>query len=335
MRHRTAGVVAFTIGVVLIAAVAASRLFGAANAFERVSERVRPTNTEAAYAAIRTDIGALAAIGNEFGAKGTTVLAAAFHQTQAQIALTFAAQFPGTAKGVLALPKITSDLTNLVTTLDGERARFDRADSIPTSSRSSTAVPWFILVCGIVGLGIGVGLMLGIRGSVWAAAALGVVLIAAPLATSLPQKASAADTMNDHLRPVFTQQNLANLRGDVDTLTAMGTELQTKLVPTLSTALGVPAAQVTAFVGANFPVLSQALPGLGAGLQRLTTNIATLGEIRTDFLASSDPNLAPIAWTVLGGGIVMLLFAGYGMTEPQPSAVGETGYAWRRRRHAA
>lgn len=335
MRHRTAGVVAFTIGIVLIATVTASKLFAASNAFERVSETVRPTNTEATYAAMRTDIAGLVAIGDEFGSKGTAVLASAFHQTPAQVAQTFAAQFPNTAKGFIALPSITTDLTGLVNTLDGERARFARADDIPNGSQSSTTVPWFILICGILSLLVGGTLMAGLRRSAWAAGLLGIVLIAVPLAFSLPQKASNADTMNDHLRPIFTTTNIAKLQGDVTTLTDMGTELQTKLVPTLSAALKIPPAQVTAFLGANFPVLSQGLTQLGAGLQRLGTNITTLGAIREDFLTSAEPTLAPIAWTVVGAGIFMVLFAGFGMTEPEPAVTGEYGIVGRRRRHAA
>src|SRR5207302_8792698 len=98
----------------------------------------------------------------------------------------------------------TKQFGGVVGTLAAEQGRFASADAIPTTSLPATTVPWGLLVAGIVLLGLGI--VVAIRpGRVLAlvAVALGALLVVVPLSLSLPHKASAADTMNAHLKPVY------------------------------------------------------------------------------------------------------------------------------------
>src|SRR5438552_3748034 len=78
-----------------------------------------------------------------------------------------------------------------------------------TWSLPASTGPWGLLAAGIVLLGLGLAAVIRpVRLWVGLAAVVGALLVIVSLAFSLPQKASAADTMNRHLQPVYTQQML-------------------------------------------------------------------------------------------------------------------------------
>jgi hypothetical protein len=48
----------------------------------------------------------------------------------------------------------------------------------------------------------------------------------------MPHKASYADTMNDNLKPVYSQEMLTQANASLTTLSAMGTEMRRRRCPT-------------------------------------------------------------------------------------------------------
>ena len=125
---------------------------------------------------------------------------------------------------------------------------------MPTSNLPATTVPWGLLVAGIVLLGLGV--IIAIRPArlwAWLAVAFGAILVAATLAFSLPQKASAADTMNLHLHPVYTAHMLTGAKAALTTVGAMGEQMQSTMLPALGQQLGTDQAQLQSFLQANLP----------------------------------------------------------------------------------
>ena len=66
---------------------------------------------------------------------------------------------------------------------------------------------------------------------------------------SLPGKADATDTMNSHLKPVYTAELVAGAKQSLAGMQAMGTELQTKMLPALAGMLHMSAVQVQGFAG--------------------------------------------------------------------------------------
>jgi hypothetical protein len=114
-----------------------------------------------------------------------------------------------------------------------------------------------------------------------------VLLIAAPFAIGLPGKASGgqhmidgfaplmeetnvqatADYYNDvfvplgDVVPAMTQENIDTFNGYLAGFEALGVDAQ-NMVPTLAAAMGMTDEQVQAFMGAEFPAMTQTLTGL-------------------------------------------------------------------------
>jgi hypothetical protein len=126
-----------------------------------------------------------------------------------------------------------------------------------------------------------------IRKMMWAVLAVGAMLIVAPLVIGLPDKADGGQQMIDAFDPIMDQQNVdttadyyydvfvplggvapAMSQENVDKFNgylagfgALGVDAQ-NMVPTLAAAMGIPEADVQAFMGAQFPAMTQTLQGL-------------------------------------------------------------------------
>lgn len=333
MQRRIAASLVVIVGAILIGMVATTHLFGAASAFERLSDDFRPLNQDAATAQARADLTGMKNVTTEFSQKGTSVLAQALGREPSQVTSFFASQFPQTATAFLQLPTIIGGLERTSTTLDAERARFADADAIPTKSVSSWSVPLFIVIAGVLAILLG-GLLITSRAATGLALLLGALMIAVPLVLSLPQKSSSADTMNENLAPIFTQATVTELNGAVVTLGNMATELQTKLVPVLADATGQPPAQVQAFLAAQFPALTTTLPGFGPALQRLQATATTIDRNLADFGATSAVSLVPIAWSIITAGIITLVSAAWAFPQPVLGARARETRATRKERRA-
>ena|SRR6266511_408947 len=255
-QRRTAGLLVAAVGAAFIVVVAVNHLFSVGPAFERMSDGFRPAMKPAPIARLQNDLTGLNAVSEEFGTKAVPMLSQALGMTPEEFTAFMGTQYPDVAAGVQQLPGIVSQFQGVVGTLDAEQGRFARADAIPTSNLPATTIPWGLLVAGIVLLAVGI--VVAIRpGRLVAglAVALGALLIAVPLAISLPQKASAADTMNDHLQPVYTAEMLTGAKSALTTVGAMGEQMQTKMLPDLGQQLGMDQQQLQAFFAENLPAM--------------------------------------------------------------------------------
>jgi hypothetical protein len=121
----------------------------------------------------------------------------------------------------------------------------------------------------------------------WAVFAVGVLLIAAPLAIGLPRKADGGQKMIDAFKPLMnqnnvdvtaeyyndvfvplgnvvpamSQENIDTFNGYVAGFEALGVDAQ-NMVPALAGAMGMSEADVQAFMADQFPAMSATLQGL-------------------------------------------------------------------------
>jgi hypothetical protein len=308
MQRRLAGTAMAVVGITLIGTVVGTQLISRSQAFERLSARTRTSFTAAAVAQGRQDLAALQTVGQQLG----TALPALGQQanlTPAQLQA-FLAQFPAFTRGVAELPAITQRLSTLTATIDRQRANFASADAIPTPTQSATNVPWFIVMMGL--LCVIVGAMLTATSSrMWtvAAAVVGIIIVVVPMATTLPTKGARADTLNDSLRSVYSDQAIAGLRSSAATIAATASSLQTEVLPAVGQKLGVTAQEIQAGVVQFFPTLAEGLATTPQAVERLGRTASALAATRSDFTEVAGTSYEPIAWTVVGGGIVMLLLA--------------------------
>jgi len=174
------------------------------------------------------------------------------------------------AQGTQQLPEILTTFEGVAGTLRAEQARFGSADAIPTSSIPATTIPWSLVGVGILAIAIGAWMAFTkTRVAAIVAVILGLLLVVVPLALTLPSKASNADVMNDHLRPVYAAQMIDGGTDALSVIGAMGTEMQESMLPALGEQLGMTPEQVQAFLQENLPATAagmEAMPGGPAAL---------------------------------------------------------------------
>jgi hypothetical protein len=305
-----AGVTLAAVGTAFIVSVIVNSLFSVGPAFERMSDGFRPAMQPAPIGQLQQDLKGLADVNTEFGTKAVPMLSQALKMDPAEFQAFMGQQYPAVADGIQQLPAIVTQFNGVVGTLQAEQDRFVKADAIPTSNLPATMVPWGLLVAGVVLLGL--GLLLIVRPvRLWAgvAAGFGAVLVIASLGLSLPGKASAADTMNGHLKPVYTAQMLTEANGALTTVGAMGTEMQTKLLPDLGQQLGMDQTQLQGFLAKNLPAMAAGIQTMPQALGRFQALLTTFDGHLADYNTAEPVRFVPVVWTLIVGGIVAF-FAG-------------------------
>lgn len=311
--HRVAAGLLVLIGGAFVAVTLAANLFSVGPAFDRLTEDFRPIMTEKAIQTDRQDIAALDAASTEIQEKMLPALAQQLGMTPAQFATMMAEQYPDVTAGLAAVPEITPSFSGLVTTLDEQRPYFKAADAIPTTSVPSTSVPWSLFAVGLLTAGLGVWVWFKPRGSAVAVTVAGAALIVIPLILSMPHKASYADTLNENLKPVYTQELITQASSSLTTLSAMGTEMQQSMLPDLATRLEMTPEQLNAFFAENFPVTSAALAGLPDSLGRFQNLVTTFDGRLSDYNTLKPVSFVPIVWFMIGGGTTLFLLGGAGV----------------------
>jgi hypothetical protein len=305
------------IGGTFVAVTLIVNLFHVGTAFEGLTDGFRPVMTQQSIDTARQDIADLGAAGTEFQTKLVPAMAAQLKTTPAQLTASFATQFPDVTAGVVALPTVVPTFNGLVSTLDQQRPLFVSADAIPTKDLPSTTLPWAFLLSGLLVMGLGVYTWFAPRRGSVLALVLGGLLIAAPLVMSLPGKAGDADQMNTNLKPVYTQQLITQANGALATMSAMGTEMQTKMLPALATQLKMQPAELQAFLGANFPATAKVLGDMPATMARFEGLTGTFQQHLNDYNTLKPVELVPLVRVMIGGGILLLVLGAAGMFLPR------------------
>lgn len=304
-------------GIAIVVVGLMNGLFTVAPAFENLTDGFRDTvMSDQAIVATRADIAALSAVNTEMSEKVVPTLSAQLGMDQAAFKGFLATQYPAVAAGTAALPGIVGEFDGVVGLIESQQANFQSADALPTSGIPATTLPWMILGIGLVGIAVGVWMFFGRRPAAWTAVVVGGVVVATTLSLSFIGKSSAADAMNDAFRPVYTAQLVEQSTGALQTVAAMGTEMQTGLIPGLAEALGMTVPEVQAFVASEFPATAAALQSLPAAMGRFQTTVGVFAAQLDNYDTIKDTALTPLAWTILLGGVVMALFGAFGLFAP-------------------
>jgi len=141
-----------------------------------------------------------------------------------------------------------------------------------------------------------------IRKMMWAVLVIGMALIVTPFAMGLPDKAdggqkmidafapimdetnveTTADYYNDvfvplgNVVPAMTQENIDKFNGYLAGFEGLGIDAQ-NMVPALSAAMGMPEQDVQAFMGSQFPAMTQMLQGLPQMQEDFTGLLGLMG----------------------------------------------------------
>ena len=202
-----------------------------------------------------------------------------------------------------------------------------------------------------------------IRKMMWAVLVVGVALIVAPFAMGLPDKAAGGQEMIDAFAPIMdeqnvqttadyyydvfvplgdvvpamTQENIDKFNGYLAGFTAVGVDAE-NMVPALSQAMGMPEADVQAFMAAQFVGITgmlQALPQMEedfggllglmeanvvifeqvpAGLDHYEPLVTTMQEQQANYdKIASLPDFRLFTWFFVIPGVLLVAFALIGL----------------------
>lgn len=307
------------VGAALVGITLISNLFSVGPAFENLIVDFRPALTQSSINTARADIAGLSAVQKEFTTKLAPALSQQLNMTPAQFNGFVSQNFPAVAAGMSALPSVVPTFNGLIDTLDRQRPLFASADAIPTKSLPATTVPWALFGAGILVFLIGLLMLHSPRAGGSAAIVVGLVLMLAPVALSLPSKAANADQLNANLKPVYTQGLVTNATGALATVGAMGKEMQAKMLPTLATQLKMTPQQLQTFLGSNFPATAQALQSMPASMERFNDLVKVFDKNLSNYDTIKPVGLSRLIWTLMAAGGLLLIL---GLTS-----------AWKRRRN--
>ncbi|MGI9646976.1 MAG: hypothetical protein ACR2OI_00505 [Acidimicrobiia bacterium] len=308
--RRIAGGLVVVVGIILLITTFTNNLFKVGPAFEEMIDDFRPMLAEESIATAKADLAMLGEVGTEFQTAIVPAMSQQLGMTPDEFVGFTAANFPDVANGVQALPEIVTTFNGLVDTLDQQRELFDSADQIPTKNLPATTVPWGLALAGLALIAAGYFLYkpgwlgLSITGS------LGVLIIVVTLILTLIPKAADADELNDNLRPIYTAELVAQAEGALGTVGAMGTQMQTEMLPALAQQLGMSQDELNGFLGANFPATAQALATLPDAMGRFEGLVTTFDNNLDNYNTLKDVEFTPIIWTLFLSGWVALLAFG-------------------------
>jgi len=293
------------IGAGLVAITLISNLFAVGPAFENLIVDFRPALTQSAIDTARADITGLSAVQSEFTTKLAPALSQQLKMTPAQFNTFVSQNFPAVAAGMNALPSVVPTFNGLIDTLDKQRPLFASADAIPTKSLPATTVPWVLFGTGLLVFLIGILMLRSPKAGGAAAIVVGLLLLLAPIALSLPAKAADADQLNANLKPVYTQTLVTNATGALATIGAMGNEMQTKMLPALAIQLKMTPQQLQTFLGSNFPATAQALETMPASMERFNGLVKVFDKNLGNYNTLKPVGLAKlILILMIAGGLV-------------------------------
>ena len=310
-KRSMAGIVVVAVGVLAIVLTFTNNLYSVAPAFENLTDGFRPQMTADNISDLRADLAVVAPVSDEFQNQVAPALAQQLGLSAEEFSAFVASEYPDVAAGLQALPAVGPQFSGVVDVLDEERARFASADEIPTANLPATTVPWGFMIAGIAAVLIGIGLLRGGLVAPALALALGAVMLFGSIVLSLPQKADDADAMNANLKPVYTAELITNARGALQVLGAMGTEMQTEMLPDLAARLQMTPEQLQGFLGQNFPALATALGNFEAILGRFTTTVNVFDEQLPNYQEVTPVDLSTLEWTFVASGGVLMVLGGF------------------------
>ena len=309
--RKVSGGIVTIIGIAFLVITMMNNLFQVGPAFEEMIDDFRPVITDESLAVAREDIAGLEAVGVEFQTLVAPGMAQALGMSPEEFTGLVESQYPAVAAGMAALPEITASFNGLVDTLDSQQELFASADAIPTENLPATTVPWIVAVSGV--LAIGVGIMMFKPGKLWAilAVALGAGLVIVTFALSLPQKAADADELNSNLTPIYTQELIDGATGSLVLIGAMGQQMETEMLPDLAAQLGMSQDELNAFLGQNFPATAAAMESMPDALQRFEAFVGVFATNLANYATIQPVAFVPIIWSLVIGGVLMVLMGGY------------------------
>jgi hypothetical protein len=321
-RSPVALAIVFVVGAVMSVGALVIGLPAKTQGVDNLTNAFRPAFRPNALAQTRKDMDTVKAMAAELDTKAIPALAAQLHTSPDQFRASLASGFPAVGAGMRQLPTILPYFDGVVGGLQAQAGNFHLADAIPAKPFPATFVTYLFLLPGLALAAVaGLALVRPARFRIVAlgvAAAVGAVLIVAPLALSVPKKSQAVDGLTNAFRPVFSSEGARTTGAYMDTVQAMADELTGKALPALATQLKITPDQLGQAMAANFPAVATGVNQLGTILPRFQALVSGVEKNTTNFrLADSIPTASTpttlLHWLFVLPALVLVTTGGAGL----------------------
>lgn len=327
--NRVVAIVAVVAGVALIVVTLAFSLFGRAAGAERVTDTFRPAMTKQGLTVVRADFETVRAGGTQLLDQAVPTFARDLRMSPAQFNAFLAANFPAVAVAARKIPGYNAYVGGYITRLKNGRKQFEAADSLPGLGLPITATPWLF---------VGVGALLVLAGAVGLGAAgrlgtgaillLGILMIAGPLALSLPSKASDAKKIVIVGRDGLSQQKASLAKQGAGEVDAAVRQINGELVPALAARLKTSPAALGAQLARSFPATAKFLTVWPTTLRAKAFGIAAAQQARVNDFAKADKiRFRVLPWLLIAPGILLTLLAAIALVRPPGTEAGRPAQA--------
>jgi hypothetical protein len=316
MLRRVAGVMGVVAGLTLVVGTFAVGGFRAAAAGERLLNLSRPELTKEGTVALRRDFNNVNATGVEIA----TVIIPAYAQAEGvrvdQLPGLLAVRYPALAKEAAEAPSTAVFTEKAISNIEAHQHDFAPADDIPTSFLPLTVAPAITLGLGIVLIVSGLFALRRSsgRGPLIAMLVTGIVILAFTFGGGTFHKVSATHDLISSLN--ITKASADETRSRLDTATAGGQELASKLLPDLQAKMGMSNQQFDAFLTARAPHLAVIRSDVGRAISRFEIDARIREQGFRDFGIIKDVPIRALPWlyvvsgvlAVLGGGVALIAY---------------------------
>ena len=314
--------IVFVVGAVMAVGALVIGLPAKTQGVDNLTNAFRPAFRPVNLAQSRKDMDTIKAMAAELDTKAIPALATQLHTSPEEFRAGLASGSPAVGAGMRQLPTILPYFDGVVGGLQAEADNFRLADAIPAKPFPATFVTYLFLLPGLALAAVaGLGLLRPARFRIVAfgvAAAVGAVLIVAPLALSVPKKTQAVDRVTNAFRPVFATEGVRTTRAYMDAVQAMADELTGKALPALAAQLKITPDELGQAMATNFPAVAAGVNELGAILPRFQALVSGVEKNRTNFrLADSIPTASTpttlLHWLFVIPALVLVATGGAGL----------------------
>jgi hypothetical protein len=302
MRSRIAALLLVVAGLVLCTVTLASHTVGAAPAFDKVVTTFHPVMTQENVDQLRADLAVVRGGSAGLTDQALPALAAATGATPAQVQALIVQKYPAVAAGLQQLPGTLTTFDGFADLLDAQLSNFASVDAIPVDGASPTSIP-----PGLLGVGAAL-FLLGLvvlarpqgRAAPMIAVVLGLAVLGACAAASLPGKATDSAQLSKAMKPVMTRAAIDADKADLKVLAEMAMQLQNGLLPDTAEELGVTPQQLSGQLVQASPALGELFVQLPQVQGRFTALVDLLDANLGTWQTASRPSLVVLIRTLLG-----------------------------------
>jgi hypothetical protein len=295
-------------GVVVAVSPFALSLFTDARSGQRILDRFRTTLSAPGLAALKSNYATVEQMSDQFLLQTLPDVQRQLHESPAAFRADLTSHYPAIATAQRTVPPVFALVDPKIPGLLALHDDFQKVDSLPFLGLPVSSVPWLFFGAGLAVAFLGLATVVRPKVSTAAiVAAVGVGLIAVPLAFSIPGKADAGVNLQRAGKFVFSPAIAPAALVTTQRVAAVVDEVEAAFLPQTAARLRESTAQFTVQLDRRYPAVARGLavwPSIrAAGFALARGQVASIRDAaRIDGL-----DVRAVPWVVIGPGISVLI----------------------------